>query len=71
MRFLHTADWHMGKKLTGFARDEEQHDAFLQINQLAKDYAVDAIVIAGDLYDRSVPSEEAVAELNKDLIQLN
>lgn len=71
MRFLHTADWHMGKKLNGFALDEEQHDAFLQINQLAKDYAVDAVVIAGDLYDRSVPSEEAVAELNKDLIQLN
>jgi DNA repair protein SbcD/Mre11 len=71
MRFLHTADWHMGKKLNGFALNEEQHDAFLQINQLAKDYAVDAVVIAGDLYDRSVPSEEAVAELNKDLIQLN
>lgn len=71
MRFLHTADWHVGKKLNGFDLLAEQHDAFLKINQLAKDYKVDAVVVAGDLYDRSVPSEEAVEELNKDLIQMN
>ena len=71
MRFLHTADWHVGKKLNGFDLLAEQHDAFLKINQLAKDYKVDAVVVAGDLYDRSVPSEEAVEELNKDLIRMN
>ena len=52
MRFLHTADWHVGKKLNGFDLLAEQHDAFLKINQLAKDYKVDAVVVAGDLYDR-------------------
>ena len=52
MRFLHTADWHVGKKLNGFDLLAEQHDAFLKINQLVKDYKVDAVVVAGDLYDR-------------------
>ena len=47
MRFLHTADWHVGKKLNGFDLLAEQHDAFLKINQLAKDYKVDAVVVAG------------------------
>lgn len=71
MKFLHTADWHIGKKLHNFSLLAEQQDAFRQIEQIAIQEKVDAIVIAGDLYDRSVPSEESVRQLNQMLIQLN
>lgn len=71
MRFLHTADWHIGKKLHGYDLLEEQKDAFQQILTIAKEEAVDAIVIAGDLYDRSVPAVEAIETFNEMMIQLN
>ena len=55
MRFLHTADWHIGKTLNDFSLLDDQLATFKQIEAIAKDQQVDAIVIAGDLYDRSVP----------------
>lgn len=71
MKFLHTADWHIGKKLHDFSLFDDQRDAFEQIEQIALREKVDAVVIAGDLYDRSVPSEDAVRLLDQMLIQLN
>lgn len=71
MRFLHTADWHIGKKLHEFSLEADQQAAFEQIERLAKDYQVDAVVIAGDLYDRGMASEAAVAQLNGMLKRLN
>lgn len=71
MRFLHTADWHIGKNLAGYDLLADQAATFKKIEQIAKDQQVDAIVIAGDLYDRSVPSEAAINELDRELIQLN
>lgn len=71
MRFLHTADWHIGKKLHGYDLLADQKKSLQQILQLAKDEMVDAVVIAGDLYDRSVPSVEAVEMLNQALIEMN
>ncbi|MGL5684597.1 MAG: metallophosphoesterase family protein, partial [Vagococcus fluvialis] len=71
MKFLHTADWHIGRKLNGFSLLEEQKNAFKQIMKIAKDEEVDAIIIAGDLYDRSVPSVEAVALFNDMMLEMN
>lgn len=71
MRFLHTADWHIGKKLHGYNLLEDQLHAFNQIIELAKKEAVDGIIIAGDLYDRSVPSVDAVEVFNQMIIELN
>lgn len=71
MRFLHTADWHIGKKLHGYDLLADQRDSIDKIIRLAQEKAVDAIVIAGDLYDRSVPSVEAVELLNQKLIEIN
>ncbi|UQS83031.1 exonuclease SbcCD subunit D [Bombilactobacillus thymidiniphilus] len=71
MRFLHTADWHIGRRLHGFDLREEQQFAFQQIEQIALQEKVDGIIVAGDLYDRSLPSEESVATLNQMLRQLN
>ena len=71
MRFLHTADWHVGKNLNGFDLLADQQAVFKQIEGIAKERQVDAVVIAGDLYDRSIPSEAAVRQLNGELVQLN
>ena len=71
MRFLHTADWHIGKKLNGYDLFADQKYILNQLLTLAKKEAVDAIVIAGDLYDRSVPSVEAVEIFNQTIIEMN
>lgn len=71
MRFLHTGDWHIGKNLAGFNLLADQHATFKKLEQIAKDEQVDAIVIAGDLYDRTIPSEGAITELTNELVQLN
>lgn len=71
MRFLHTADWHIGKNLNGFNLLDDQQGVFRQIEQIAKKQKVDAIVIAGDLYDHSIPSEAAVRTFNAMVRQLN
>ncbi|RRK10261.1 exonuclease SbcCD subunit D [Lactiplantibacillus garii] len=71
MRFLHTADWHIGKKLHGFDLAAEQWNAYEQIRQIAIDEHVDAVVIAGDLYDRAIPNEKSVTLLDDMLIDLN
>ena len=60
MRFIHTADWHLGKSLKNqFLIDDQKYilERFLEIVDEQK---VDAIIIAGDIYDRNVPPEEAV-----------
>ena len=60
MRFIHTADWHLGKTLKGQSLIDDQKyilEKFLEIVDAQK---VDAIIIAGDIYDRNVPPEEAV-----------
>lgn len=71
MRFLHTADWHIGRRLHGFDLTDEQNHAFEQIEQIALNEHVDGVMIAGDLYDRSMPAEASVAQLNHMLQQLN
>lgn len=71
MRFLHTADWHIGKRLHGFSLAEEQAAAFASLRAIAQAEKVDAIVLAGDLYDRSLPASESVVMLNQQLQMLN
>ncbi|BAN73639.1 MULTISPECIES: exonuclease SbcCD subunit D [Lacticaseibacillus] len=71
MRFLHTADWHIGKKLNDFDLLADQQAVFEQLVAVAQAQQVDAIVIAGDLYDRALPSEAAVAVLDQMLVKLN
>ncbi len=71
MKFIHTGDWHIGKKLNGFDLLAEQRYAFEQLMKLADLEQVDGIIIAGDLYDRSVPAVEAVELFNQMLIEMN
>ncbi|AKP67386.1 exonuclease SbcCD subunit D [Companilactobacillus ginsenosidimutans] len=71
MKLLHTADWHIGRTLNGYSLLNEQKHAFKQILQLAKDEKVDGIVIAGDIYDRSIPGTDAVTTLDSMLREIN
>ncbi|KRN89265.1 exonuclease SbcCD subunit D [Ligilactobacillus ceti] len=71
MRFLHTADWHIGKKLKGYHLQAEQEAAFLEIEKIASAEKVDAIVIAGDVYDRGMAAESDVALVNQMFQKLN
>lgn len=71
MRFLHTADWHIGKQLHDYPLVTEQWDAFAQLVKIAQAQHVDAIVIAGDVYDRSMPSAQAVTMVNQMMRRLN
>lgn len=59
MRFLHTADWHVGKTLKGRSRLEEQEAVLREIVSIAREHAVDAVLVAGDLYDSAAPSPDA------------
>ncbi len=60
MKILHTADWHLGKKLEGYPRLPEQKEALDEICLIADRNQVDAILIAGDIYDTYNPPTEAV-----------
>lgn len=65
MKFIHTADWHIGKSVNEFSMLENQSHILKKfINYIEKEKP-DALVIAGDLYDRSVPPANAVAFLNE------
>ncbi|MCP9801549.1 exonuclease SbcCD subunit D [Synechococcus sp. RedBA-s] len=70
MRLLHTSDWHLGRNFHGASLLEEQAAALARIVELARDGAVDAVLIAGDLYDRAIPPAEAVQLFNDTLAQL-
>ncbi|WP_409293005.1 exonuclease SbcCD subunit D [Peribacillus sp. SCS-37] len=71
MKFIHTADWHLGKIVHGIHMTEEQRGMLMQFIQLVEEEQPDAVVIAGDLYDRSVPPTEAVELLDEILYKIN
>ena len=60
MRFIHTSDLHIGKTVSGFSMLEEQEAALKQIMDYVKERQADAVLLSGDLYDRSVPPAAAV-----------
>ncbi len=60
MKLLHTADWHLGKKLDQVSRLEEQMEVLNEICEIADREEVDAILIAGDLFDTPNPSIDAI-----------
>ena len=70
MRLLHTSDWHLGRSFHGASLLEEQAEALDRIVELAREAAVDLVVIAGDLYDRAIPPAEAVSLFTDTLARL-
>jgi DNA repair protein SbcD/Mre11 len=59
VKFLHTADWHIGKTLKGRDRLDEQRAVLAEIAGIAEANEVDAVLVAGDVYDLSAPSAAA------------
>ncbi len=60
MKILHTADWHLGKQLENLSRHEEQEIVLAEIERLADAHDVDAVLIAGDLFDTFNPPHESI-----------
>ena len=60
MKFLHLGDLHLGRTLGDFSLIEDQRDILNKICRIAEEKEVDAVCIAGDIYDRAIPSEAAV-----------
>jgi len=71
MRFFHISDLHLGKRLGEFSMIEDQFDILQKIVLFAKDKKPDAVLIAGDVYDKSMPTVEAVQLLDRFLVWLN
>jgi len=70
MRFMHTADWHVGKVLKGRDRLDEQREVLGEIATIAEQNEVDAVLIAGDIYEHSAPSAAAQNLVIQTLLRL-
>ena len=70
MKLLHLGDLHLGKSLGEFDLIEDQKYILNQILDLIVQESVDAVLIAGDVYDKSIPSEAATRLLDTFLSQL-
>lgn len=64
MRILHTSDWHIGRTFHGVDLLGDQARALTAIAELVAERSVDIVVVPGDVYDRSIPSSDAVAVCN-------
>jgi len=65
MKLFHTADWHLGKLVQGVYMTEDQRFVLRQFLRAIEEEKPDAVIIAGDLYDRAVPPTEAVELLDE------
>lgn len=70
MKILHTSDWHLGRTLNEYPLLEDQSFRLAQLAGAVQEQGADAVVIAGDLYDRSVPPAQAVSCLDQLLYSL-
>ena len=70
MKILHTSDWHLGKRLENFSRMEEQQAVLTEICEIADNEKVDAVLVAGDLFDTFNPPTEATDLFYKTLKRL-
>ena len=70
MRFIHTADWHLGRLFHGASLVDDQAHLLSQLVDLARDAKPDVVLVAGDVYDRAVPPPDAVQVLDEVLSRL-
>lgn len=64
MKILHTSDWHLGRTLHGYSLIEDQSFMLEQIIEYIEQENIELLIIAGDVYDKALPNEEAVALFN-------
>jgi len=65
MRFIHTADWHIGRLFHNLSLLDDQAHVLEQLLEILSDTRADALVVAGDVYDRAVPPADAVRLLDE------
>jgi exonuclease SbcD len=61
MRILHTADWHVGRRLGRHDRTEEMREALDEVSRIADEEQVDLVLVAGDVFDRATPPVESLS----------
>lgn len=71
MKLLHLSDLHIGKKVHGYSMLKEQKEILNQILLLCEKENPDIVLIAGDIYDKLIPGEEAVSVMDYFLTNLN
>ena len=70
MKIIHTSDWHIGKIVNEFSMIEDQKHILNELIKLIDEENADVLMIAGDIYDRSIPPVEAVELLNETFSKL-
>ena len=70
MRILHTSDWHLGRIFQNVHLTDDRSFVLDQITSIIREYDIDTVVVAGDIYDRAVPPPEAVRLLDDMLCML-
>lgn len=70
MKFVHLSDLHLGKRVNEFSMIEDQRYILKEILTIIKDVKPDGVLIAGDIYDRTVPSEDAMRLWDEFLVSL-
>ena len=71
MKLIHLSDLHLGKRVNEYSMLEDQRHILLEILGIVEKEKPDGVIIAGDVYDKSVPSAEAVALLDEFLVRLS
>lgn len=71
MKFLHISDLHLGKRVNEFSMLEDQKHILRQISGIIDSEKPDAVLIAGDIYDKSVPPVEAVELFDSFIVELS
>ena len=61
MKLIHLSDLHIGKNVNGYAMLDDQKTIFTQILTIIQDEAPEAVLLCGDIYDKTTPSAEAMA----------
>jgi len=71
IRILHTADWHIGQTLRGYSREQELRSVLRRLEEIVVERDVDAVVVAGDVFDSQNPSGEAQRLFYETVVRLS
>ncbi|MHB0929613.1 MAG: exonuclease SbcCD subunit D [Candidatus Nanopelagicales bacterium] len=71
MRLLHTSDWHLGRNFHGFDLIDAQRRFVEHLVEVVRSEGIDAVLVAGDIYDRAIPSLDAVEVFEHGLAELS
>ncbi|HEX2381675.1 MAG TPA: exonuclease SbcCD subunit D [Acidimicrobiales bacterium] len=70
MKFLHTADWHVGRTIRGQSRASEHEAVLAELASIAREHEVDAVLVCGDVFDMAAPTPESERIVYRALLDL-